>query len=351
MGGLTWDRLVEENAGSNLATFGLQDPAVRVTVVGKDKKKQTVYIGDETPTGGGFFARLEGDPRVFSVHSGTKTSLDKTWKDLRDKRLLTADESKLTRVELAAKGSIVEFGKNAGGEWQIVKPRPLRADNLQVDEMVRKVRDAKMDTAVSDEDAAKAAGKFAGGSRMGIVNLTDASGTQTLEIRKSGEEYYAKSSIVEGIHKVDKDLGEAVNKSLEDFRNKKLFDFGWSDPSKVEIRDLMPGQAYHFVKGGEKWWSNGKEMDATSVQSLIDKLRELTAVKFVEFGYTSPVLEMTVASNDGKRVEKVAVSKSGNSYFAKRDNEPAIYEMDSKRIEEIQRAAADVKAPPPPAKK
>ena len=41
-----------------------------------------------------------------------KSSLDKRPDDLRDKRLLTFDSDKLTRVELQAKGQAIEFGKN-----------------------------------------------------------------------------------------------------------------------------------------------------------------------------------------------------------------------------------------------
>ena len=40
--------------------------------------------------------------------------------------------------------------------------------------------------------------------------------------------------MVEGIYKVASDLGDGLDKRLDDFRNKKLFDFGFSDPTKVE---------------------------------------------------------------------------------------------------------------------
>ena len=40
----------------------------------------------------------------------------------------------------------MEFGRNAQNEWQIVKPKPQRADNGQVEELVRKLGDARMDT-------------------------------------------------------------------------------------------------------------------------------------------------------------------------------------------------------------
>ena len=60
-----------------------------------------------------------------------------------------------------------------------------------------------------------------------------------------------------------------------------------------------------------------------------------------------------MTSNMGKRVEHVIISKQGNQYFAKREDEPSIYGVDSKAVEELQKAAADVKeaAPPAPAKK
>jgi len=347
MSGLTWDRLVEDKA-TDMGTFGLAAPAVQVTLTGKDNKKQTIEIGDETPTGGAYFAKLQGDPRVFSINGGTKSSLDKSWQDLRDKRLMTFDESKLSRVELAAKGQPVEFGRNGQKEWQIVKPKPMRADNWQVEELVRKLHDVKMETA-PDADEKKLAGDFASATRTATVMVTDATGSQNLEVRKKGEDYLAKSSVTDGVYKIAKDVGDALGKSADDFRSKKLFDFGFNEPSKITMREGEKN--YDFVKGGQKWFSNGKEMDPTSVQSFIDKLRDLSAAKFAETAVTTPSAEISVTSQDGKRVEKVALSKSGTSWFAKRENEPTVYELDSKKVEELQRAAADVKAPPPPPKK
>ena len=59
-----------------------------------------------------------------------------------------------------------------------------------------------------------------------------------------------------------------------------------------------------------------------------------------------------VTSNNGKRVEKVTIRKQGTQYFAQRENEPSIYELDAKAVEDLQKAAADVKeAAPEPAKK
>ena len=102
-----------------------------VTITKKDGKTVRLLVGDDTPTSSGAFAKLDGDPKVYTIASYTKTSIDKPAKDLRDKRLLMFDTEKLVRVELSAKNTVTEFAKNNQNEWQILKPKPYRADGLQ----------------------------------------------------------------------------------------------------------------------------------------------------------------------------------------------------------------------------
>ena len=339
---LTADKVVEEKA-TDLKPYGLDMPTLDVEIVRKDGKTDRLLIGDDTLNGTGAYAKLANDGKVVTVTTTVKTSLDKRPDDLRDKRLLTFDADKLSRVELAAKGPAVEFGKNGQNEWQIVKPRPLRADGSAVDGLVSKLKDAKMD--LSEADAAK---QFAAAAKVATVTVTDAGGTQTMEIRRDKDKnVFAKSSAVEGVYKANADLADALDKGVDDFRNKKVFDFGFSDPSRVEVK----GTGY--TKAGDKWTANGKTMDNASVQNLIDKLRDLAATKFAEKGGGEPVLAASVVSNNGKRNEKVSISKQGTQYFAQRDGEPSIYELDSKVVEDLQKAAADVKeaAPEQPKKK
>jgi len=146
--------------------------------------------------------------------------------------------------------------------------------------------------------------------------------------------------------KVTKEFADSLAKGLDDFRQKKVFDFGFAEPTKLDIRDN--GKAYAFTKSGEKWLSGGKEVDATSVQSLIDKLRDLQATKLSETGFGTPVVEIGVTSLEGKRTEKVSASKGASAWFAKRENEATVYEIDAAKLDDILRAAGEVKPPPPP---
>lgn len=341
------DRVVDDKA-SNVSAYGLTAPNLEIDVTGKGGKISKLKIGDDTPTNSGSYAMLEGDPRVFTVASYVKTGLDKSLNDLRDKRLLTFDQDKLSRVELIAKKQDIEFGRDKD-QWQIVKPKPLRADGLQVDEMLRKLKDAKMDLALSPDEAKKAAAAFASGTPVATVKLTDPSGTQQIEIRKNVADYYAKSSVVPGVFKTTSDVGTGVDKALDDFRNKKLFDFGFTDPSKIEIH--TGGKTFAFQKGGEDWFSNGKKLDSISLQSLLDKIRDLTATKFIDTGTLgAPAMDITVVSNNGKVTEKVLFAKQGADYTAQRENEPALYALDGKTVNDLSQAASDVKPAPPPKK-
>jgi hypothetical protein len=343
---LNSERLVEDKP-ADLKQYGLDHPAVEVDITEKDNKTQRLLIGDDTPAGGAVYAMLAGDPRIFTMASYNKTSIDKSLNDLRDKRLLTVSADKIRRLELIRTNQEIEFGRNKD-EWQILKPKPLRADSVQVGELVGKLTDARMDLSGTDKDLKDAASAFVRATSVATAKVTDQSGTQELQVRKNKDTYYAKSSVVDGAFKVDSSLGQALDKGLDDFRNKKIFDFGLNDPSKIEMHN--GSKAFFLSRSGSDWWSNGKRMDPGGVQPYISDLRSLTASKFVESGFANPTIEVTVSSDDGKRVEKVSITKSASGYIASRENEPTLYQLDSSAVDALQKAADDIKPAPAPGK-
>ncbi len=343
---LSSDRTVEEKA-TGMDQYGLNQPVIELSVADKNKKTTRLLIGDDTPAGTAVYAAIAGDPRVFALSSYKKNSFDKTPNDLRDKRLLTFESDKVSGIELTAKKQTIAFGRSKD-QWQIVRPKPLRADGSQVEELLRTLRDAKMDLSGSEDDK-KVSAAFGSGTLFATAKVTDVSGAQELQVRKNKDDYYGKSSVVPGVFKLSSGTGTGLDKGLDDFRNKKLFDFGFADPEKVEIHD--GAKSYFLTHSGGDWWSNGTKMDAGTVSALIDKIRDLSAVKFPEAGFASPLIDLTVTSDGGKRVEKVLLSKNGDNYEAKRENEPALYELNASSVSELQKSAAGLKPAPAPAPK
>ena len=343
---LETDRVIEEKAG-DLKTYGLAEPAVEVSATGKDGKPQKLLVGDDVPTGGSAYAMLAGDPRVFLISSSAKTNFDKGLKDLRDKRLLPVDFNNISKIEIVSPKLNLAFSSN-NGQWLLQAPKDVRGDTSKLEGVVEKLRLATMDPSAPDTDMKKAASSFSSGTPVATVKATDASGSQELQVRKSKDDYYAKTTAMEGAFKVTKELGEAIHTNLDDFREKRLFDFAESNPEKIEIHS--GSKSYFLTRNGEDWWSDGKKMDAVSIDSLLRAIRMLSATKFVSSGFSSTAATLIATSNGGKRVEKVEISKAGTGYMAKRENEPLLYELDAKAFEDLQKAADELKPAETPKK-
>ena len=346
---LNSDRLIEEKV-TDFSKYGLAPPVLEVDITFKDNKTQKLLIGDQTPSGSNYYAAEAGEPRLYTIAGYNKSGLDKTADDLRDKRLLTVDFDKVSQIELVGlkpeKKQDITFARDKNA-WQILKPKPYRAETYQVENLIRSLKDARMESHAADEEAVNAA-VFKSAAPFVIAKITGAAGQQEVEIRKAKDDYYAKTSVLPGIYKVPAAVGTGLDKSLDDFRNKKLFDFGFQDPNRVEIHEGT--KSYYLTHSGSDWWGpDGKKLDDSGVQALLGKLRDLSAEAFPDSGFTAPMMEITVTSNDNKSIEKVAVAKTGEKYIAKRENEPALYELKASTIPDLEKAASELKPAAPPA--
>lgn len=338
---MTADSVVTDNPG-DVTQYGLGAPPLTVKVYLKNGRTKTFNFGANLVVGSSAYARIDSDPKVYAVPASAKTSFDKSLADLRDKRLLPFDSAKLATVEVASNKGDVQFAKNASGDWQIVRPQTYRADNLQVDELVRKLGDAKMDA--SDAAAQqKAAAAYQGEDESGVavVKVTDNSGQHTLQIRKSGGSYYGHSDAVKGFYKLSSDLGTQLDKPADDYRNKKLFDFAFSDLSRISVE--QGGTAKTYTRSGSDWKLGSAKVDVGKVQALIDKLRDLTAASFLKGPMPPVTVSFSVTTEDNKRTEIVALAKTGAGYAAQRSNDPVVYGLDAPTVDDLLKATAEIK--------
>ncbi len=346
------ERVVDPNV-TDLATYGLSPAVLTIKIDTSNGKSTTLLVGEDSPSGS-TYAKLDGDPRLFTMSKSIKDSLDKNAKDLRDRRLLPFDANLVSSLDLNITGQPpIEFKHVGSMQWQIVKPKQMRADNSQVEDLAGRLHEAQMDPTVSADDEKKYTEAFASAPVVATVTVADSGGTHKMDVHKSKDDYYAKSDAIDGIHKLTAaDLTNFFGKKLDDFRAKKLFDFGFNDPSRIEIKD--GAKTLSVQKVGDNWTSNGKTMDTISVEGLIDKLRDLAATKLLDTGtFGKPDIEMTVVSSDAKTTDKVEIAASGKDFLAKRDNDPTLYQLDASSVADLRTSAGDVKpeAPPPPAKK
>ncbi|MBI1353733.1 MAG: DUF4340 domain-containing protein [Acidobacteria bacterium] len=342
------DRVVEEQT-TDWAPYGLEgDGEISVDVTfrkGEAKEApaaKKIVFGRETPTGSGAYARIDGDPRLFTVYNYVKTTFDKKPFDWRDKKLLQVEEDSVSRLELDLKDRAFAFDKSEDKKWRIQEPSRLRADNFTVGDLARSIEGAQMTAEVEGDG-------FSFDRPLASAEVEDAKGSHTLKVIRDGERYLAQSSDQQGVYEVSATFAESLQKNLADFREKKLFDFGFEPLAKISLRDGATSAA--IEKKADKWaltTDGDREVGSEKAQTLIDALRNLSATafptdeagQFGRYGLASPALEAgIVAAGEGATTEKLLISDLGKErVYAARDGEASVYEIEKSAAEEIRRA-------------
>ena len=346
------DRVVQEET-ADWSPFGLDgEGTLQLELKAKEDQSYRLIFGNDTPTGSGVYARLDGDPRLFTVYSYVKSGFEKEVFDLRDKKLLKLEDDKISRVAVKAGGRTLEFGKSGDDAWQILKPRPLRADNFSVGDLVRSVQNGEMSSVLAEVE--EASSRYSFSQPVAVVEVTDESGIHTLTIAKDQDDkYYAKSSdLAGGVYEVSSTLAEALDKPLDDFRNKKLFDFGFTDPAAIQVRD---GETrLNIAKKDDQWVlsSDGdRELESEKVQTLLDDLRALRAESFPsddegdqgQYGLGDPVIEAEVTQADDCGAEKVVISSpSGEKVYGARVGQGTTYELEKSDVEDLRKSIEEL---------
>lgn len=264
-------------------------------------------------------------------------------------KILTLDQSEITAITVRKKGEPpVQLAKN-GTAWQITSPKTLAADQSTVSGILSTVSSLNSDSLVDDKASDLA--QYGLADPAIEIDVTAKDKTQKLLLGEqtiNGNSTYAELAGDPRVFTIASYNKSSLDKSLFDLRNKKLFDFGYTDPSKIEIHD--GAKSYLFTHSASDWFDGGgKKLDSAPVQTLLNKLRGLSATAFPDSGFASPAMQIAVVSDDGKRTEKISLSKSATTCIANRENDPVLYELPAATVSDLQQAAASLRPAAPPA--
>ena len=342
----TVDEVVDPHP-TNLKDFGLDPPAEAIAVSSDAKPPQlTLLLGDETPTGGGVYAQVAGNPRLFTLASYLKTSLEKGLFDLRDKRALTLDVDQIQRIEVEQKGKHWTIEKNPEGVWDLNLPPPVRANRLNVNQIIGELRDLNMQTIVAD-DKKKASG-YGLASPLLTVKLSSPQGEQTIELgHKDGDRYDAMNSALPSIFTLNSSFLTQFQKDPAEMRDKELFTWSTFDVKRLEI-DTPKGH-WVFEQQKDKWQETSpKNHTVTSdkMDGLLEDVRALRAESFPKnpnlaaLGLTKPAYQFKAQFGEKNQTETVEASKVGDHVYGRRTTDPLPAELKKDALDSIDKQLA-----------
>jgi len=266
-------------------------------------------------------------------------------------RILTLKQEDVTRINIQRnRTEKVTLAKLDSGDWQVAETPPLPGDSNTMSTLLSTLSTLNSDRLVEEKPGDLAPYGLAQPALEAEISTKDGKTSKLLfgDNTPAGASAFAMLAGDPRLFTVSTYVKTSLDKAPADFANKKLFDFGFDFPQKVEMR--LDARSYTITFTNDEWKSNGTRMDATSVQSVIARIRDLEATRFVASGFGRPVIEFTVTSSDGKRVERVALSRSGSEYIGRREGRPALYVVAPTLITDLEKYVAEMKVwvPPPP---
>ncbi len=403
----------------DLATYGLDRPALTITIEDAKGRSTTLLVGRKHPSADWErFAMLEGAKEAVVVAASLVTDVTRDPQELRDKRLSTLSTDEVRTVQIGRLRPPVESSDapddeaEASSESEAV-PEPWEDTTAGMDVPVASDSFAVrfQEPTRADEDPEwllESTSTLRGdpnGCRMFVSDLTNrraesfhldhpttedlaacgldepsqtyviagrrkdpdsrkeakAETTETISVgdhTPEGHVYVMASWRPEILVLKDTDF-DALQKSLDDLRNKQLHDFEKSDLAR--IRTARAGLEVELIPSeddSERWvLADGTDTEDFAASALVNMAAVLSASKFVDeaptdleqYGLDAPAATLTIIP---KRGDPVTITFGGPvpgdpaSIYARSSLSQAVVTVDSFRLESIPDALSDIAALP-----
>ena len=158
---------------------------------------------------------------------------------------------------------------------------------------------------------------------------------------------WARDPSKTAVFSINNGVAMELQKKVEDFRRKEVFDFRPFNTTRFEITRGKETRAFERVKGtGENavdTWKQvapaAKAVDSSNFEGALLDFSNLRAESFVAAagpatGHNNPAAVIVVKFDDGKKEERVVIGTAGSSVFATRADQPGALKLESGKYED-----------------
>ncbi len=324
----------------DLHAYGLSEPRGSITVYGADDKEgRTLQLGamaDKTKDA--VYVRYLPRNAVYALPKKTDDILTVRPNDLRDRHLLRLDTNNLDRLNIEATGEPKIVLARKDQNWTITSRSDQPANSDEVRRLIDTLNNQEVTKFVAD--TASELPKY--GLDQPQVKLTFSSFASentaetgagehpflTLSFGKvEGNEVYARIGEEPFIVAVDRGLLDQIWVDPLRWQTLPVFSF---KPNDIHRLSRVTDREESLVRNGPKdwkWVEGSGEIDAANVQSLLNTLAALRAVRWVgattpAHGIEKPLLVLTfTTSADDKALHKLTIGNSTDDqmWYAKVD--------------------------------
>jgi hypothetical protein len=220
--------------------------------------------------------------------------------------LLEPTPGEITALEIASPGGTTMIFLREGDKWRIAAPVKAPATRFAVEAAANRFRDLKYVQAFRANDPHRPSAGLTGLDHPTRIKLTDADGNAHV-LRIGGQVPAARQTYVqkegdETIYVTTADFKQDLERSLNDFRDKRVSEFPIEEAVRIEVTGE---EHYVLARSGDRWTieapSRGRA-DKTAVDAMLRSINSLNATSFVDdapknlaaFGLEPPAIRVVV---------------------------------------------------------
>ena len=285
------------NVDSVDANFDVSTLPITLTIEGTNRR-QVLLLGKKTKDEKHIYAKLEGNPTIFTLDASIVKDLTDVQTSLRERAVAKLDINKITSITISKDGKTLKFGKLKSGEWDVIaenskeSANTYKADASKINKILMAVSETNVREFVSD-----APGELA---RYGIsqnsLRITAFKADQTATSLIIGKEFdlngtklvYAKAGNSDAIYGISDELVTMLSTNLNDYRS-RILDIM---PDKAELKslvltDLKTGKDLMNIdlKNGSFDVSKYDVRQRVAIQKLIDYAKKFVVRKYLSDGF------------------------------------------------------------------
>jgi hypothetical protein len=267
----------------NIGEFGLQTPAVVLTVQLKEKDQPfTLEVGGAVPAGLSAYARRPGEQKILLVPATVKTALEREPFAFRSKAPLFLDREGVKTVMVSWNALRLRLERREKNEWWITDPLEAKADPTKVSDLLRAVTQDQVTTFLDTPPAnLKAVGLEPPRGEITFSLEEGAEASLLLGARKKPAGLYARRRGEQQILELKEDFVKGLPQQVADLRDRTLLNFDHGQVARVELES--PGGRTLVKKEGDTWRIKEPEEALADQRVVEDLLWDLVRARVKEF--------------------------------------------------------------------
>lgn len=353
----------------DLHPYGLAEPRGTVTIfTADDKNGQLLQIGTvPEKEKEQIYVRFAPRSFVFAVPKAIESVLNSKPNDLRDRHLVRFDSNQLDRVTIDAPGKTKTVLARKGESWTIASRKDEPANAAEARRLMDTLSNEQVTKFV--EDVSSDLPKYGLDKPQLTVTLSSYASENTAET-KAGE--HPMATIAFGKIEGDNVYARVGNEPFVVAVRKALLDEIFADPMRwqeLTIYKFKPEQIHRLsvvsdreqilVRGANNQWqwvTGSGPINATNVQSLLNTLASLRAVRWVTNApgdaFAKPQLVITfTTSPDDKATHKLTIGSSAGDgmWLARTDGREGTFVLNNPDLNALKLPLVPAATPMPSA--